>query len=510
MKALCIFLIALSVYLVDYKVFLTGNDARINVHLPVAILKYGRFIIPAEKFPRLFNWGLNTNTGWQNVNYENFDVLMRVRPDLLSFGLLTPRPRVYSLAWTQNPAEFANTYGIGVGIAALPFYAAIAAYDRKLLDNIKVLWFTGKVAAATYVALSAMLVFLILCLLCSQRIAFLVSLFYALGTCVYSVASQTLWQQTPSIFFVTLATYFFLRSEHLQMIARANESKKAPLPRQGWHQPNFALNLPSLMQLLNFDTVLCGLAVGLAAFCRPTNFLLVPLFGSYFFLLRRQRALAFLLGVLPMLIIQFYYNFVIFGHMTKFGQTEIGRNIAQFKTGLAEVWQWNFRESIPGMLFSPSRGLFFFSPLLIIGILGVWEIFKNKKWLPFRYLIPIPLTFFLIQASWFDWWGGWSYGYRTLLEACPFLCLFLAPALEKNRSLWRRSAFALLFVWSLSVQFVGAYSYDYTWNSRPCDVDRATCRFRLWTLKDNEIFFYATNLSRSRQVKLRNVEAWIR
>jgi hypothetical protein len=32
-----------------------------------------------------------------------------------------------------------------------------------------------------------------------------------------------------------------------------------------------------------------------------------------------------------------------------------------------------------------------------------------------------------VQSKWFDWWGGWTYGYRPWLEAVPVLVLCMIP-----------------------------------------------------------------------------------
>ncbi len=485
MKAIFVFFFALSVYLIDYKVFLIGNDATPNINLPVSIFKYGELTVDAYKFPELFNWGFHINSQWTPINIRVVSILMDMYPEYFLGGLIRPEINTYSFIKTQNNHKFANIFGIGSSLAAVPFYAALATYNYKLLNSKKVLWFTGKITAASYIALSVMLVFLILSLFTSSNIALFISFFYAFGTCVYSVASQTLWQQSPSIFFLILSVYFFLKSE---LSKSENDMRKT-----------------------QYFTLFCALSVGFAMLCRPTNFMLLPLLGLSFLALGNfKRIPLFIIGLTPFLLLQMYYNDSAFGSPFYFAQTEAASEIAKSKTGFREVWQWNFLESLPAMLFSPSRGLFVFSPLFLLCFLGIWEILKKEKWRLFRYLLPLPLAFLLIQASWFDWWGGWTYGYRTLLETCPFLCLFLAPSIEQISSKLAKTMIGFLCIWSLVIQLLGVYCYNNEWNSMDCDIDKASCRFRLWSLENNVIVYYAKNINKSREIKKSGVADWLR
>ena len=78
-----------------------------------------------------------------------------------------------------------------------------------------------------------------------------------------------------------------------------------------------------------------------------------------------------------------------------------------------------------GLLVSPSRGLLVF--LQFLGFSGLGMV---KTWLDARYHSLRPLTIatvavMALQCKWFDWWGGWTYGYRPWLDTVPLLVVFI-------------------------------------------------------------------------------------
>ena len=79
----------------------------------------------------------------------------------------------------------------------------------------------------------------------------------------------------------------------------------------------------------------------------------------------------------------------------------------------------------------------------------------------------------LVAGKWFDWWGGSTWGYRSIVDTAPLLALLLTPAIERllpGRT--TRVSFAVL-LWSVGVQFVGAYSYSLVgWSDLRRDYER--------------------------------------
>ena len=58
-----------------------------------------------------------------------------------------------------------------------------------------------------------------------------------------------------------------------------------------------------------------------------------------------------------------------------------------------------------------------------------------------------------VEASkWYDWWGGSTYGYRSIVDTAPFFALLVIPVIERviaNRRM--RMLFGVLLLWSATV-----------------------------------------------------------
>jgi hypothetical protein len=77
-----------------------------------------------------------------------------------------------------------------------------------------------------------------------------------------------------------------------------------------------------------------------------------------------------------------------------------------------------------GVLLSPSRGLFVFSPVALVAL---YLTIRYWKTLPERRLAILALVIIAMHltmlASFINWWGGGSYGPRLLLEVVPWFVL---------------------------------------------------------------------------------------
>jgi len=102
------------------------------------------------------------------------------------------------------------------------------------------------------------------------------------------------------------------------------------------------------------------------------------------------------------------------------------------------------------LLISPFRGIFYGSPILLMGVYGLWRMrraFCAEMWL----FIGIALTFFLVNCSFLGWHAGFASGPRYLIPATAFLAL---PCVYGFMSLPRVSG-ALLAV-SIGINFLFA------------------------------------------------------
>ena len=104
-----------------------------------------------------------------------------------------------------------------------------------------------------------------------------------------------------------------------------------------------------------------------------------------------------------------------------------------------------------GLLFSPSRGFFTFSPFFLLVLGGaVWFLRPVKR----HSLFLFSLTWFVLQlvivARATRWWGGWSYGPRLLTEVIPaFVLLTILLWRELSPRLTARRRYALVAAYLL-------------------------------------------------------------
>jgi hypothetical protein len=92
---------------------------------------------------------------------------------------------------------------------------------------------------------------------------------------------------------------------------------------------------------------------------------------------------------------------------------------------------FNFSEPrIFGVLFSVRRGLFFWSPLLLLGVAGLVKSRGMTRAFALPAALILAVNTYLI-ASWWDWQFGASYGHRGFVDSLPLLALGVATVFER-------------------------------------------------------------------------------
>lgn len=162
----------------------------------------------------------------------------------------------------------------------------------------------------------------------------------------------------------------------------------------------------------------------LSVLAKPTGILVGPILSAYLLAKRRPLWPTLLptLGSAAGLLLYGAYNFYRFGNPLAFGQ------------------QWTFSLSaipvgLPGLLVSPARGLIWYSPCVLLAIVG----FRKAPRLEGLLLVAIFTSFLLLHSFWTVWTGGWSWGPRFLLPTLPGL-MALTGLLEGR---WRKALVSL-------------------------------------------------------------------
>ncbi len=174
---------------------------------------------------------------------------------------------------------------------------------------------------------------------------------------------------------------------------------------------------------------LSGLSLGLSLLFRPTNLLGVPIwmYGVWKKGIRSAWSGIFIaLGLAALAI----YNWLRFNSYSNFGY------------GTAH-FTFTFLEGLVGVLISPGRSLFFYSPVLILCISGAQAFYTRDRLLT-GTLLSVVIGYILMVSLWQDWHGGTSWGSRLMTPVLPLLGIFLAPMVEKALS--REPARARFFI----------------------------------------------------------------
>ena len=114
------------------------------------------------------------------------------------------------------------------------------------------------------------------------------------------------------------------------------------------------------------------------------------------------------------------------------------------------------------LLFSSNRGLFFFSPILILGVLGIFIKKIDTNMIILLVLVFVNLLFY---ASFSDFWGGRTYGPRYLIPSMAMLSIFSVLWINHVKNKFLSYSFAsILLVYSIAVALLGALTTNMLWH----------------------------------------------
>jgi hypothetical protein len=172
-------------------------------------------------------------------------------------------------------------------------------------------------------------------------------------------------------------------------------------------------------------------------------------------------------------LFQLWYNVVYFGDPMRTQFPVLG------------VWSAPFWEGLTGILFSPGRGLFVYSPVLVFAFVGLGLAWRKDGDPMVRWLGAGAIATLLLYAKYRDWWGGWSYGPRLLADLLPAFAFLLLPTLGRLRS--RRivqAGLVALALWSVTAHAVGLTQRAPYWHAA---MDGGRMVEHLWRWTDNPL-----------------------
>ena len=321
----------------------------------------------------------------------------------------------------------------GMGILALPFFAPFVLTGANPLD-LGLLVHGGHVVAAIVEILATLILWSVMRRFASPRWSLVLVLLYFLATSVRTVASQALWQHSGVHLAVSSALWLVLREEAV------------PLSR------DFA----------------AGVVLGLGAVVRQTTALVAV--GLHGF--RPTRLLAMLAGVAIGIAPLLAYNDLAFG-----SPLEQGYGTKTFATPI--------QTGLYGLLASPSRGLFVYTPYLVFAFLAL---FRAWRWPGevagrLRALSLAWIAALVLYAMYSEWWGGRVFGSRFLDDFAPvlFAALGWGTSVGMLGSRFARAVFGLLAAWSFVIFQAAAFLYDKSWDTVPVNVNDDPSKLFNWS-----------------------------
>ena len=159
---------------------------------------------------------------------------------------------------------------------------------------------------------------------------------------------------------------------------------------------------------------------------------------------RSAGVLFFCISLLPLAGL-LYLNWHRVGSVLNFGY---GAEQKQFST--------SFMTGLCGLLFSPSKSLIVFSPMIVAGFLGA-KSFSEKHGLMAVIILALAIVDVAFYAKWHDWPGGWAWGPRLIVPVIIIMHIFCIDFFARMKAkVWAKTVFAILFIMAAAVQFLGS------------------------------------------------------
>ena len=310
-----------------------------------------------------------------------------------------------------------SLYPVALPLFVTPLYAPAVHYlerkgwDPALFDRLARVM--EKLCASLIAAASVSMIYLLLRRRAAPRTALVLSIAYAFGTTTWVISSQALWMHGLAQVFV-VGTMLLVTG-----------------PRAIWR------------------VALAGCLCSLIAASRQPDAVLafaLGLFGLWW--AGRRMALVFVAGGLAPAALTLAYNILVVGHVAgAYGLFDNSQHLNDDQLG-----------GIAGLLFSPARGLFVYSPFLLFVPFFIRRAFKDPDTRLLTALIVVAVCIQVVGYAMVDWRQGMSWGPRWLTDMLPML-VWLLPPIVAPLSREGRILFATSCAAAIVIQTIGAFWY---------------------------------------------------
>ncbi|MCX7624671.1 MAG: hypothetical protein N2Z21_00415 [Candidatus Sumerlaeaceae bacterium] len=337
----------------------------------------------------------------------------------LNFAELPIDPnRFYSLK-VLDTGEVRSHTPVGTALLAAPIFLLARVLGMEFTDETVV--FLDSLAATLLTALSAGLA-THLARHWGRRAAVFVGLALAFGTASWSTASRCLWQHTGALFTMLCA-----------LCVLDGSSRR-------------------LLRLIAGGAILA-----FCFWCRPALAPTIAVIVVLMLVQHRREAIFVGVGAVVVLGGWIIYNIIAYGK-------PLGTYLSLSALGPDTLSAYPRR--LFGHLFAPNRGMFVFSPVLLLTIAPM---FRNaRQWRENRWLAMLSaaaLVGILARGFFYGWFGGHCYGSRYSLDSAPLMLIGAAPLFAKLLESARRAILPIGFLAiSGAIQFLGVARDYESWN----------------------------------------------
>lgn len=361
--------------------------------------------------------------------------------------------------------HYYSVYPIGVPLMSVPFvyvidksrtilFSLFPSYEKrvrkreqKTTGELEVTDFYRDVElfiASILIAITSVLMYLTGRCFLNKKYSFLSALIFAFCTSAWSTGSRALWQHGPTMLMLSITLYILLRAKEK----------------------------PSLIQFASIPLMF-------SCVIRPTNILSLVFIAIYVFFQYRHYILKFFLWSLPIAIPFFFFNVSLYHTLLP------GYYLPNRIGGSSR-----FFEALVGNLISPARGLFVFSPVLLLSLWGIVVKIRRRQFEKLDFtLLGIIILHWIVISSHPNWWGGWSIGPRYFSEMTPYFIYFLLPVLATIPGLKGFKKVCMVSFLCILMFLSGFIHYKssrhvavWHWNKKPVNIDDNP--ERLWDWKD--------------------------
>lgn len=181
---------------------------------------------------------------------------------------------------------------------------------------------------------------------------------------------------------------------------------------------------------LTWPSATLGFAFAMAVLCRPTNLVFLAVVSLPFLTAMRSRKLRFFLRFTPLVVLSgavpILLQLMVWRVMT-------GELVHYSYEGERFLW---LEPALWQTLFSSKHGLFFWSPLLLFSMVGLFRHLAIRGDSSDLFLVCQAVSAVLlwyVNSCWQTWWFGDAFGGRAFLELSSLFIIGLSLFLEYSR-----------------------------------------------------------------------------